>query len=193
MQPINRRGFIGATALGALAVSTLQIKADEPRKIKLGLIGAGWYGMVDVEAAFKAGGVEVLAVCDVDSAHLNEAAQKIEKLQGSRPKTFKNHRELLDVAGLEAVIIATPPHWHALQFLDVIAKGLDVYCEKPLAYDVGKGRRWLRPRLHIRNASFRSVFRGVKALLSNKLKSIFRTAMPEKSSRPMFRFIIRRK
>lgn len=109
-------------------------------KIRLGLIGCGWYGMVDVKAAFKTGGVEVAAICDVDSQHLADSAAEIEKLQGSRPKTFKHYDELLDTPGLNAVIIATPPHWHALPFLAAVAKNLDIYCEKPLAYDIREGR-----------------------------------------------------
>ena len=109
--------------------------AERP-KIKIGLIGCGGYGMSDVRAAFKAGGVEVVALCDIDSEHLAGSAEQVEKMQGSRPKTFKQYSELLESPGLEAVIIATPPHWHALMFIAALEKGLDVYCEKPLAYDV---------------------------------------------------------
>ena len=100
------------------------------------MIGCGNYGMTDVRAAFKAGGVEIVALCDVDSQHLAEAATAIEKMQGSRPKTFKHYEELLATPGLQAVIIATPPHWHALPFLAAVEKNLDIYCEKPLAYDI---------------------------------------------------------
>ena len=67
------------------------------------------------KAALKAGGVEIVALCDVDSEHLAKSADEVEKLQGKRPQTFKLYEDLLKVPGLEAVIIATPPHWHALQ------------------------------------------------------------------------------
>jgi predicted dehydrogenase len=143
MNPISRRRFLEASTLGATLVSSLPavLQAAEPdRKLKLGLIGCGWYGMVNVEAAFKVGGVEVLALCDVDSEHLEQSARKVEALQGSRPKTFKLHRDLLAVEGLDAVIIASPPHWHALHLLDTLARGVDVYCEKPLAYDIRECR-----------------------------------------------------
>jgi predicted dehydrogenase len=110
------------------------------RKLKLGLIGAGWYGMVDLEAAFRASNVEAAAICDVDTAHLKESAEKIVKLQGSEPKQFKDYRELIAMPGLDAVILATPPQWHALQFIDLCRKGLACYCEKPLAYDIREGR-----------------------------------------------------
>ncbi len=114
------------------------------RKLKIGLIGSGWYGMVITRAALKVGGVEVIAVCDVDTEHLQNSASEIENLQGSRPKEFSDYRELLDLSGLEAVMIGTPPQWHALQFIAACEKGLDIYCEKPLAYDVEEGKAMIK-------------------------------------------------
>lgn len=143
MNSTNRRSFLQATAVGAVSLSHLPSTvraADAGRPLKLGLIGCGWYGMVDVEAAFKVGGVEVIALCDVDSEHLSQSAAKVEKLRGKRPQTFKDYRELLKTPGLDAVIIASPPHWHALQLIDAVSQGLDAYCEKPLAYDIREGR-----------------------------------------------------
>jgi predicted dehydrogenase len=143
MNSITRRNFLQSTAAGAVVLSQFPavLRADEPeRKIKLGLIGCGWYGMVDLRAALKAGGVEPVALCDVDSDHLAKSADEVEKLCGKRPQTFKLYEEVLKMPGLEAVIIATPPHWHALQFIAALERGLDIYCEKPLSYDVREGR-----------------------------------------------------
>ena len=141
MHSIPRRGFLKTTAAAGLAAAGgFSLRAADAPKLKLGLIGCGWYGLVDVKAAFKVGGVEVVALCDVDSEHLAKAAEEVEKLQGTRPQMFKHHEELLQAKGLEAVFIATPPHWHALQFIAAVEQGLDVYCEKPLAYDVREGR-----------------------------------------------------
>jgi predicted dehydrogenase len=136
----SRREFLGTVAGGAVALTGAVHAADEERKLRLGVIGVGWYGMVDAEAAIKAGGAEIAAICDVDSEHLSKNADKLEKLQGRRPKTFKLYQDLLDCKGLDAVIIATPPHWHALQLIAALEKGFDVYCEKPLAYDIREGR-----------------------------------------------------
>jgi predicted dehydrogenase len=140
---VNRRQFI-TTAAGAIAapyfVRSLCAADDDAAKLKLGLIGCGWYGMVDLKAAFQVGGVQCIALCDVDSDHLEKSAAAVEEMQGFRPKTFKDYRELLDVAELQAVIIATPPHWHALPFLAALEKGFDIYCEKPLAYDIREGQ-----------------------------------------------------
>jgi predicted dehydrogenase len=153
MPPLNRRQFLGAAALSAAALATLRTQAADtpaaptatpataaPRTVKLGLIGCGWWGMVNVKAAFKAGGAQIIALCDIDSEHLAATAAEIEQLQGSRPLTFKLYADLLATPGLEAVIIATPPHWHALPFIAAVNRGLDIYCEKPLGYDIREGR-----------------------------------------------------
>jgi predicted dehydrogenase len=143
MKTMNRRSFLHRSALATAALNVLPSRgfsAQADDKLKLGLIGCGWYGMVDVEAAFKVGGVEVVALCDVDSVHLDQSAAKVERLQGRRPKTYKQYEDLLQEDGLQAVIIATPPHWHALQFIAALDRGLDIYCEKPLAYDLREGQ-----------------------------------------------------
>jgi predicted dehydrogenase len=140
MQTVSRRQFLKTCALATVALPVIVRGAEPDRKIKLGLIGCGWYGMVDLKAAHKLGGVETVALCDVDSEHLSKSAEEVETLQGKRPATFKQYEDLLKVAGLEAVIIATPPHWHALQLIAALDRDLDVYCEKPLAYDIREGR-----------------------------------------------------
>jgi len=144
MTQMNRRNFIGGAVAGSLAVNSLLRKpavgSQAQRSLRLGLIGCGGYGMADVRAAFKVGGVELVALCDVDSQHLESSADKIAETQKSRPQTFKHYEDLLTTPGLDAVIIATPPQWHALPFIAAVEKGLDVYCEKPLAYDVREAR-----------------------------------------------------
>ena len=135
---MNRRSFLEKTSLSSAAlISTFNIPLfSKDRILKIGLIGCGWYGMVITKAALNVGGVEVVSVCDIDSDHLKSSADELEKIQGSRPKEFIDYHDLIDQKGLEAIFIGTPPHWHALQFIAACEKGLDIYCEKPLAYDV---------------------------------------------------------
>ncbi len=143
---MERRTFIQRTSLATAGMVTgfhYSAKAQN-KKLKMGLIGCGWYGMVITEAALRTGDVEVVAVCDVDSEHLQNSAAEIEKLQGSRPKEYSDYNDLLDINGLEVVFIGTPPHWHALQFIAACNKGLDIYCEKPLAYDVREGQAMIK-------------------------------------------------
>src|SRR5690554_4740848 len=143
---MDRRKFIQRTSVGTAAmVTAFNIPAfAQNRKLRIGLIGSGWYGMVVAKAALKSGDVEVIAVCDVDTDHLKNSAAELESLQGSNPKQFKDYNELLEVKGLDAVIIGTPPQWHALQFIAACEKGLDVYCEKPLSYDVDEGKAMMK-------------------------------------------------
>jgi predicted dehydrogenase len=138
---MDRKDFIKTATVGSAALLTVMHGQAFPqdKKLKIGLIGAGWYGMVITKAALKVGGVEVIAICDVDSEHLVSSADEVAKLQGNRPQTFKYYQDLLNLKGLEAVFIGTPPHWHALQFIAACEKGLDIYCEKPLAYDIQEG------------------------------------------------------
>jgi Predicted dehydrogenases and related proteins len=143
---MNRRTFIKRTSLGTAAVVSgfrTPLFAQNPT-LRIGLIGSGWYGMVITKAALQAGGVEVIGVCDVDSEHLKKSIDEIESLQGNQPKGFKNYLDLLNMDGLEAVLIGTPPHWHALQFIAACEKGMHIYCEKPLAYDVEEGKTMIK-------------------------------------------------
>ena len=143
---MHRRSFIqkaSISTLGMAAAFSLPAYAQSPR-LKVGLIGCGWYGMVVSKAALSVGGVELIAVCDVDSEHLKASADELEKIQGKRPKEFKSYEDLLDVKGLQVVFIGSPPHWHALHFIAACKRGLDIYCEKPLAYDVREGQAMVR-------------------------------------------------
>ena len=143
---MKRRSFIQKSTLATVGMITaFNIPTfAQNRKIKIGLIGAGWYGMVITKAALKYGNVECVAVCDIDTEHLRKSLDELEKLQGTRPKEFKDYNDLLDVKGLEVVMIGSVPHWHALHFIAACKKGLDIYCEKPLAYDVREGQAMIK-------------------------------------------------
>lgn len=143
---MDRRSFIQRTSLagaGMMTAFAVPVFAQET-KLRVGLIGCGWYGMVITLAALKTGDVEVVAVCDVDTEHLAGSASEIEKIQGRRPAEYKDYRDLLDIPGLQAVLIGTPPHWHALQFIAACERELDIYCEKPLAYDLREGQAMVK-------------------------------------------------
>jgi predicted dehydrogenase len=147
MKKMDRRSFnrsVGQAALGAAMWGPARgafASADVPKAIRLGVLGTGWWGMLDLKAAFKAGGIEAVALCDVDSDHLEKAAVEVAGLQGgTRPKTYASWREFLAHPGMDALILATPPHWHALPFIAAMERGLDVYLEKPVAYDIREGQ-----------------------------------------------------
>lgn len=137
---MERRAFLGTMAAGTAILGTTSRAAEPGKKLRVGLIGCGWYGSVVLKAAFKAGGIEVVALCDVDTAHLEKMGQQLSEWQPGTPTRYADWRKLLDHVGLEAVVIATPPHWHALPFIEACRRGLHIYCEKPLAYDIREGQ-----------------------------------------------------
>jgi myo-inositol 2-dehydrogenase / D-chiro-inositol 1-dehydrogenase len=82
-------------------------------------------------------GTRVVAVCDVDSKHLLQAAQMV----GGNIKTFHDHRELIALPEVDIVHIATPPHWHGIMAVDAAKAGKDIWCEKPMTRTIGEGKR----------------------------------------------------
>jgi len=135
---LSRRDFSKrAAAAGiATALSTMRV-AGANERIRLGFIGVGNRGDQVLSAFLQHSDAEVVAICDLWQPYLDFAAQKI----GSGPKLFKDYRGLLDMKDIDAVVIATPDHWHALQFIHACQAGKDVYVEKPLSLRVAEGRR----------------------------------------------------
>ncbi|WP_442887856.1 Gfo/Idh/MocA family protein [Congregicoccus parvus] len=143
MPSLPRRSFIRNAALGAAVLGTwtgARAAVGAPPPLKVGVIGTGWYGVLVMRKLIEAGGAECVALCDVDSAQLEKAVAAIGERQPEKPALFKEYEKLLEMEGLDAVVIGTPPHWHALQFIAACERGLAIYCEKPLAYDVRESR-----------------------------------------------------
>ena len=104
-----------------------------------GSAGTGGQGIANLKAIQKEKDAEVVAVCDVDRDHLAKAKTLAES--GGRPcLAFADYRKLLDDKSIDAVVISTPDHWHALPMIDACAAGKDVYCEKPLSLTVAEGK-----------------------------------------------------
>ncbi|QNL50152.1 Gfo/Idh/MocA family oxidoreductase [Olivibacter sp. SDN3] len=141
---LNRRKFIqGASAV--LTLSALQAKgltfANTHNNMRVGLIGAGWYGKSDLFRLIQVRDINVVAVCDVDSNHLEEAGKLISERQVSKkvPKLYGDYRKMLADHKLDLVLIGTPDHWHALQAIDAMTSGAHVYLQKPVSVDVLEG------------------------------------------------------
>lgn len=86
---------------------------------------------------FAYAGTRVVAICDVDSNHLKEAAAILDK----GVKTFADHREIIALPEVDIVHIATPPHWHGIIAADAARAGKDIWCEKPMTRTIGEGKR----------------------------------------------------
>ncbi len=152
MSALNRRDFLAASTLFALAGRSSL--ADEPRTspndaITLGFIGVGGMGsgLLNIFKGF--GDVRVAAIADVDEAH----ARRAKDAAGGKPELYGDFRKLLDRKDLDAVVIATPDHWHAIATILACQAGKDVYCEKPLTYTIGEGRRGCHGRRRSTSAS----------------------------------------
>ncbi len=138
--PITRRSFINsaastvALAEAALAQDTPVSKSPNDR-IQLGCIGFGIMGQGDVRTAVDLPGVELVAVADVYDGRLTAARERY----GDHVFTTRDHRELLARPNVDAVIVATPDHWHARIASDAMLAGKDVYCQKPMVQKVDDG------------------------------------------------------
>ncbi|MEA3212228.1 MAG: hypothetical protein QOE70_5285 [Chthoniobacter sp.] len=136
---MNRRMFLrtGAAALAASSLRSFAVDFADQRK-RVGLIGCGWYGKCDLFRLIQVAPVEVVSLCDVDKTMLAAAAEMVASRQASKktPRTYGDYREMLREKDLDAVLIATPDHWHALPMIEAVKSGLDVYCQKPIGVDV---------------------------------------------------------
>ncbi len=140
---INRRRFL-QTASGTLAASTLgsfgaDIVNQKPRRA--GLIGAGWYGKSDLWRLAQVAPIEIVALCDPDKHMLAGAVEIAKQRQksGKAPATYSDHQKMLKEQQMDIVLIGSPDHWHALQAIDAIKAGADVYLQKPISVDVLEG------------------------------------------------------
>src|SRR6218665_3061237 len=141
---INRRRFLqGASA--SLALSSFGARGmdiiNPPTAYRVALIGTGWYGKSDLFRLIQVAPVEVIALCDVDKNMLNEAGKLVSQRQksGKVPKLYTDYRKLLADNQLDIVLIGTPDHWHALNMIDAVKAGANVYVQKPISVDVMEG------------------------------------------------------
>jgi predicted dehydrogenase len=135
MSNITRRDFTrAASAVTALSYSRIQ---GANNRLQLGYIGVGNRGTQVHEGFLEHGDQVTVALCDLREEYMEHNA----KISRATPKKFKDYKKLLEEKDVEAVVIATPDHWHALQFIDSCNAGKDVYVEKPLSLTVSEGRR----------------------------------------------------
>lgn len=140
----TRRGFLqGVTTAGTAAVFSpamgralgYQSANERPVFATIGLRNQGWE---ITRKSFKF--ADFAALADVDSNVLEANVQNVEKHQGRKPDAYKDYREILDRQDIDAVMIATPDHWHTKIAVEAMYAGKDVYCEKPLTLTIAEGK-----------------------------------------------------
>jgi predicted dehydrogenase len=152
MPPITRRSFLAGAAAAPLVLSRAPAadeKKDAPsERLGLGFIGLGTMARGHLNFYLGARECQVLAVCDVDQTRREAAKKTVESryAEATKSGTYKgcadyaDFRELLARKDIDAVVIATPDHWHAIPALEAIKAKKDIYCEKPLTLTIREAK-----------------------------------------------------
>ena len=177
----NRRNFLQNTATllgGGMLLSSLDNNAfaifknriSPSDQLNIGVIGIKGMGWANVTAALKVPGVNLVAICDVDQSVIDKRLSELAKLNvdAAKVNVYHNYKALLEQKDIDAVIIGTPDHWHALIMVDACAAGKDVYVEKPVGNSIGEcnimmkaqqkynrvvqAGQWQRSQQHFRDA-----------------------------------------
>ncbi len=137
-EKISRRTFTkaGVVSLGLTAANAKRVLGANDR-IRLGFIGVANRGSQLLTAILQHDDAEVVALCDISQPILAKAADMVDY----KVDRLADFRKLIDRTDIDAVVIATPDHWHAIQTIDACNAGKDVYVEKPLSVTVHEGRR----------------------------------------------------
>ena len=152
---LSRRRFLAQAAIVTAAPFILpswSAQTQPGSRLTLGFIGLGVQGRGLMNGFLQREGAQVVAVCDVDTNRREEGRQRVDTHYGKRTDggsfkgclVFEDFRELLARPDIDAVVIATPDHWHALMTIAAAAAGKDIYCEKPLSKSVHESRAMVR-------------------------------------------------
>ena len=150
-RPISRRSFLARTsavASAAFAVPTIipatvlgRGAVAPSNRIVMGAIGTGSMGQGDLNNFLGKKEVQVVAVCDVDRNHRNQAKNRVDRRYGNEDcEAYLDFRELIARGDLDAVMTALPDHWHAVPAIAAAEAGLDIHGQKPFARTVREGR-----------------------------------------------------
>ncbi len=143
MHPVTRRSFVKSSAAAFAAAFTARSWAQVAGAngdVRVAVVGLNGRGRAHLGSLSRISGVRVVALCDADSAVLAGAKANFARNGGS-VKTYVDLRELLASSEIDAVSIATPNHWHALQGIWACEAGKDVYIEKPVSHNIWEGRQ----------------------------------------------------
>ncbi|MBI4659359.1 MAG: Gfo/Idh/MocA family oxidoreductase [Verrucomicrobia bacterium] len=149
MNTIDRRQFLITSLWSAAAVTTsTRVSRAEPvpkappnERLQVGCIGVGGRANYLVHAFAGLKEADVATICDIDSRRLASAENSVEKIQGRKPKSETDFRKLIEDSKIDALVVGTPDHWHAIPTLLGCQAGKDVYVEKPDGHNMEEGFR----------------------------------------------------
>jgi len=155
---VSRREMLGVAGkttaavglgLAAGAYNILPVHAEpisRPRrvgandKLNIALIGCGGMGTQNLREFLKKPEITVSTLCDVDESHFATANKLVTDKYGKAPTLVGDYRKVLDQKDIDAVVIATPDHWHCLVLVHAVEAGKDAYCEKPISHDITEAK-----------------------------------------------------
>ena len=149
---ITRRKFLkrataaaaGVAGLPYLIPSSALGKAGSvapSNRVVVGVIGTGGMGMGDIRGFLNKEEVQLVAVCDVDTDHRNQARDIVNEKYGNRDcATYNDFRDVIGRSDIDAVLLAVPDQWHAITAIMAARAGKDIHAQKPLAYNIAEGR-----------------------------------------------------
>ena len=138
-------------------------------QVQIALIGSGGMGVADTVTCLTVPGVKLVAVCDLYDGRLEQA----KKRWGNDIYTTKDYKEILDRKDVDAVIIATPDHWHKDISVAAMNKGKHVYCEKPMVHDISEGPAIVAAQKK-NNVVFQVGSQGMSSLGNEKAKELLK-------------------
>jgi len=148
MAYIDRRSFIrktGVATAGTMVGSQVLGQSAKQKSsadiVNVAVIGIRSRGRDHIRALSKIPNVRIATLCDIDQRMLPEVLGEVEKLTGYRPSATTEYRKVLENPDIDAVSIATPNHWHAIQTIWACQAGKDVYVEKPVSHTILEGRK----------------------------------------------------
>jgi predicted dehydrogenase len=155
MSKLTRRRFVSSTAtglIGASAVLSARTKASQSarnvtnaqganERVRVAVIGCGGMGRAHINNFMAVPGTEIVAVSDVWGTNLERAVAMTTQQKTGAAKGIKDFRQILDMKDVDAVVVATPDHWHAIPLMLACQAGKDVYVEKPISVTIKEGRR----------------------------------------------------
>jgi predicted dehydrogenase len=163
--PFSRREFVLSAPLAAAA----QTKRSANDRLQVGVIGCGARSQELMEALMANANTAIVAIADAYKGRV----QRTQENWGAGAKAHADYREMLGRADVDAVIIASPDHWHKQMCLDAIAAGKDVYCEKPLTYRSAEGNEIIAAAAQ-KSRIVQVGSQGVSGVLQQKARELIR-------------------
>ncbi|HVW00948.1 MAG TPA: Gfo/Idh/MocA family oxidoreductase [Planctomycetaceae bacterium] len=148
MSQLDRREFLNESSLGVAALTSAAwlaqaqpANAEASERLQVGCMGVGGRASALMHGFARLKDCDVVVLCDVDTRKLPEAVEAVAAITGKKPDTVSDFRRLIDNPRLDAIVVGTPDHWHAIPTILACLAGKDVYVEKPDGHNIVEGQR----------------------------------------------------